>query len=87
MTSEIKMKCNKCHKSMNGTTVYDGSCECGGLIKVDDRPDIQEFIDNEIKTFHEMRAKIQRPTNDKDIGFLRCLEYIKSNIEKGNIRD
>ena len=50
------------------------------------KPTIIEFIDKEIKTFHDTRSLLQhRSTNNKDIGFLRCLEYIKSNIEKGNI--
>lgn len=24
--------CNKCRRTMKGTTAYDGACECGGLI-------------------------------------------------------
>ena len=34
----MKMRCNRCHRPMKGTTAYDGSCECGGLIEVD--PDV-----------------------------------------------
>ncbi len=26
------MKCNRCNRSMKGTTAYDGACACGGLI-------------------------------------------------------
>ncbi len=26
-------RCNRCHRSMKGTTAYDGACECGGMIE------------------------------------------------------
>lgn len=29
----MSMRCNRCHRPMLGTTAYDGSCECGGLIE------------------------------------------------------
>jgi len=28
------MRCNKCHRPMEGGSAYDGACECGGLIEV-----------------------------------------------------
>jgi len=28
------MRCNRCHRPMPGTTAYDGTCECGGLIEL-----------------------------------------------------
>lgn len=30
------MRCNRCHRLMEGTTAYDGACECGGLIEADE---------------------------------------------------
>ena len=27
-------RCNRCHRSMRGSTAYDGACACGGLIEV-----------------------------------------------------
>lgn len=33
VVEKIKYQCNKCHRSMAGTTAYDGACECGGLIE------------------------------------------------------
>lgn len=29
------MRCNICKRQIAGTTAYDGSCECGGLIEED----------------------------------------------------
>jgi len=26
--------CNKCHRTMKGSTPYDGACGCGGLIEI-----------------------------------------------------
>jgi hypothetical protein len=31
----MKLRCNRCHRPMVGTTAYDGACACGGLIEVD----------------------------------------------------
>jgi hypothetical protein len=31
---QLELECNRCHRSMLGTTAYDGACECGGLIQV-----------------------------------------------------
>ncbi len=27
------LRCNKCHRPMQGTTAYGGACACGGLIE------------------------------------------------------
>ena len=27
------LRCNRCHRPMQGTTAYDGACECGGLVE------------------------------------------------------
>ena len=32
------MRCNKCHRSMRGTTAYDGACACSGLIETTPTP-------------------------------------------------
>lgn len=29
-------RCNRCHRTMKGTTAYDGACPCGGLIEAAD---------------------------------------------------
>jgi hypothetical protein len=29
------LRCNRCHRIMKGSTAYDGTCSCGGLIEVD----------------------------------------------------
>jgi hypothetical protein len=33
MMAADRLRCNRCHRPMPGTTAYDGACACGGLIE------------------------------------------------------
>ncbi len=37
-TSNLHLQCNRCHRPMTGSSVYDGTCKCGGLIEGDKNP-------------------------------------------------
>lgn len=43
--SGAAMRCNRCHRPMEGTTAYDGACECGGLIEAAPNPHAQVDYD------------------------------------------